>query len=110
MQVKPAVLRALARRDVEAALDDFLERGEITLARRFVEKLELAIRHLQRFPSSGSPRHGRLLDLPDLRAWPVGGSGFLIFYLERPDHLDVWRVLHGARDIPAWLAEEPRRG
>jgi toxin ParE1/3/4 len=24
----------------------------------------------------------------------------LIFYIERDDHVDVWRVLHGQRDIP----------
>jgi len=28
---------------------------------------------------------------------------YLAFYVERADHVDVWRVLHGARDIPAWL-------
>jgi plasmid stabilization system protein ParE len=31
----------------------------------------------------------------------------LIFYLERPDHLDVVRVLHAARDVPAALSEDP---
>lgn len=28
------------------------------------------------------------------------------FYVEREDHVDVWRVLHGQRDIPAWLQIE----
>jgi toxin ParE1/3/4 len=28
-----------------------------------------------------------------------------VFYVERPDHMDVWRVLHGQRDIPAWMQE-----
>jgi toxin ParE1/3/4 len=28
-----------------------------------------------------------------------------VFYVERPDHIDVWRVLHGQRDIPAWMQE-----
>jgi plasmid stabilization system protein ParE len=26
-----------------------------------------------------------------------------ISYVERESELDVWRVLHGQRDIPAWL-------
>jgi toxin ParE1/3/4 len=30
----------------------------------------------------------------------------VIFYVEREDHIDVWRVLHGRRDIPA-LLEDP---
>ena len=28
---------------------------------------------------------------------------YLIFYFERDDCVDVWRVLHGQRDIPAWM-------
>ena len=40
-----------------------------------------------------------------LRSWPLTRHPYLVFYLERPDHIDVWRVLHGQRDIPAWLLE-----
>jgi toxin ParE1/3/4 len=29
----------------------------------------------------------------------------LVFYFERADDVDVWRVLHGQRDIPAWMKE-----
>ena len=29
----------------------------------------------------------------------------LIFYVEREEHIDVWRVLHEQRDIPSWMAE-----
>ena len=25
--------------------------------------------------------------------------------IERDDYIDVWRVLHGQRDIPAWMQE-----
>jgi toxin ParE1/3/4 len=28
-----------------------------------------------------------------------------VFYREQPDHIDVWRVLHAQRDIPAWMQE-----
>jgi toxin ParE1/3/4 len=27
------------------------------------------------------------------------------FYVERSDHVDVWRVLHGMRDIPSWMQD-----
>jgi toxin ParE1/3/4 len=30
---------------------------------------------------------------------------YLVFSLERQDHIDVWRVLHAQRDIPAWMQE-----
>jgi toxin ParE1/3/4 len=35
---------------------------------------------------------------------------YLIFYMEQADHIDVWRVLHGRRDIPALMREPEARG
>ncbi|MCZ8107125.1 MAG: type II toxin-antitoxin system RelE/ParE family toxin, partial [Burkholderiales bacterium] len=32
-------------------------------------------------------------------------ADYLVFYVERSDHVDVWRVLHGQRVIPAWMQE-----
>lgn len=37
--------------------------------------------------------------------WPLARDPHLVFYVEREDCIDVWRVLHGKRDIPAWLQE-----
>jgi toxin ParE1/3/4 len=30
-------------------------------------------------------------------------SSSTFFYLPHEDHVDVWRVLHGERDVPEWL-------
>ena len=30
---------------------------------------------------------------------------YLVFYVERGDSIDVWRVLHGKRDVPARIRE-----
>ena len=54
---------------------------------------------------TGSPRYAHELDLPDLRFWLVPGYPYIVFYVERDDHVDVWRVLHAQRDIPSWMAE-----
>ena len=27
----------------------------------------------------------------------------LVFYMEGRGHVDVWRILHGRKDIPAWM-------
>ena len=40
-----------------------------------------------------------------MRSWVVRGSPYLVFYVERETDIDVWRVRHAARDIPAWLQE-----
>ena len=44
-------------------------------------------------------------DLPGLRFWRLKQYPYLVFYLERSDHIDVWRVLHGKRDVPGWMSE-----
>ncbi len=56
-------------------------------------------------PASGSPRYARELDLPGLRSWVVSGFPYLVFCVERGADIDVWRVLHTARHIPACLQE-----
>ena len=47
-----------------------------------------------------------MLNIPGLRSWPLTRYPHLVFYMEREDHIDVWRVLHGVRDIPAWLVDD----
>lgn len=56
-------------------------------------------------PASDLSHHVRELDLPGLRYWPLAKLPYLVFYVEHTDHVDVWRVLHGERDIPAWMKD-----
>lgn len=70
-----------------------------------VNALQRAYRHIAPHPATGSPRYAHELDLPCLRSWPLRRYPYLVFYVERDEHVDVWRVLHGERDIPAWMGE-----
>lgn len=99
------VLRELAHRDVEEAVDWYRDHADVATALRFVSALEAALRHLARQPRSGSPRWVFELDLPGLRSWPLTGFPFLVFHVEHDRVVDVWRVLHARRDIPTWLVE-----
>jgi len=45
------------------------------------------------------------LNLPGLRFWRLKKYPHLVFYVERSSHIDVWRVLHGMRDIPSWMQD-----
>ena len=105
MHVKPVIPRGRALADVDDAIDHYRrEAGEAT-ALSFVGALEKAFDHLSRHPASGSLRYAHELELPELHFWSLKRFPFLIFYLDRPDHVDVWRILHGERDIPSWLHE-----
>jgi toxin ParE1/3/4 len=101
---KPVVLREVAARDVDEALTHYIHEGGAPVALGFIDALEAALRHIGAHAAAGSPRYAVELDLPGVRSWPVKGFPYLIFYVESEDHVDVWRVLHGQRDIPAFLA------
>lgn len=105
MTPKPVVLRAVARRDVDEAVAHYREEGGADVALGFIEALEAAVRHLAANPESGSPHHGHELNLPGLRSWPLKRYPYLVFYMTGAEHLDVWRILHGRRDIPGWMRE-----
>lgn len=103
MTAKPVVLRAKAVLDVDDAITYYLREAEEKVAAGFVDALERAYRHIALRPDTGSLRYGHELDLPGLRHWPLRRFPYLVFYVNAKDHVDVWRVLHSARDIPEWL-------
>jgi toxin ParE1/3/4 len=102
---KPVIPRDLACRDVDKAIDYYVSENAIEAALGFIDALEQAYDHISRHPATGSSRYASELNLPGLRFWPLKRYPHLVFYLERSDHIDVWRVLHGKRDIPAWMQE-----
>ena len=103
--MKPLVRHERADLDVEDAVDYYLQNApECALA--FIDALEHAYRQIQRQPGTGSPRYAHELNLPGLRSWGCKRFPYLVFYFEGKDQIDVWRVLHGNRDIPDWLRDE----
>ncbi len=103
MTHKPVVLREQARRDIDEAVQHYLTEAGPAVALAFVDALEDAHRQIGDQPAIGSPRYAHELDIPGLRFRSAGNFPYLVFYVEREDEIDVWRVLHGARDIPAWM-------
>lgn len=106
MKAKPVVPRAQARQDVDEAAGDYLSEHVEQAALGFIDALEQAFDHISRNPATGSPRHAFELNLFGLRSWTLKAYPHVVFYLEREDHIDVWRVLHGMRDIPARMRED----
>ncbi len=102
----PAIVTPNAQADVLAALDHYLEDGGATVAARFVASLQQAYALLGRQPGLGSLRYATLAGIPSLRAWPLRPWPYLVFYLPQERQLDILRVLHTARDLPATLAPD----
>ena len=106
MTEKPVVPRERAILDVEEAVDHHLTTAGATTALGLIAALHATYRHIARHPASGSPRYAHELALPGLRSRVLRRYPYLVFYVERGDMIDVWRVLHTARDIPAWMSQQ----
>ena len=101
--MKLVILRRLAEADVDAALTYYVAEAGVDIALAFIGALEQSNHRISEDPAMYSPRWGIELNLPGLRSLRVSKFPFVIFYMEQPDHIDVWRVLHAQRDIPAFL-------
>lgn len=88
---------------MEKAVAFLLESQAPAAARQVLVELEAAFARLARRPRVGSPRYAHLV--PGLRFWGLRRHPYLIFYVEQPRSVDVLRVLHAARDLPAALRE-----
>ena len=109
MKVKTIIPRERANQDVDEAIAYYLGQDARQAALGFIDALEQAYAHISRNAPTGSPRCAHELDLPGLRFWPLKRYPYLVFYVERDDHIDVWRVLHGQRDIAAWMHQPQNR-
>lgn len=109
MKTKPVTLRQQASQDVDDCLAYYLAEGSEQAAIGFIDELQRAFEQIARHPAVGSLRYAHELNLPGLRSWSLARYPQLVFYVGRNDDIDVWRVLHGQRDTPAWM-QSPESG
>ncbi|MEJ7686589.1 MAG: type II toxin-antitoxin system RelE/ParE family toxin [Variovorax sp.] len=100
--MKPALRSALAEQDIQDALDYYLREAP-HVADGFIDELENASLYIETNPRTGSPSYAHALDIPRLRFWALHRFPYALFYIEHGDHLDVLRLVHMSRDIPASL-------
>ena len=105
MTGKAVIRRAKANADIQDAVDYYLHEAGQQVALAFVDALEQTLLHISAHPASGSPRYASELALPGLRCFPIKDYPYLVFYIELDARIDVWRLLHEQRDIPAWLRD-----
>jgi len=106
VKIKPLVPSERAERDVDEAIAHYLREAGVLVALAFADAVERTYEHIRRHGASGSSRYAIALGKPGLRSWPVRSHPYLVLYKESQDRIDVRRVLHGHRDIPASLQEE----
>ena len=81
----------------------YIRRDNPQAARAFLEAAYDSFEFLARNPGLGRKRAD--LGFPEVRSWRIAGfRRYLIFYRELADRVQIWRVLHGARDLQAELS------
>lgn len=77
------------------------------LADRFIAHVEASLRFLQQHPGLGRLRRFRNPALAGLRSRTVARpfANYLIFYRDQPECLELFRLMHGARNLPRRLAQ-----
>jgi plasmid stabilization system protein ParE len=104
----PFSIRTAARADILRQYSYYLlEKSAPSVARRFLDSVELTVKQLCKAPGMGPPKRIANPFLAGLRSWPVTGfPAVRIYYLFAADEVRILRVLHGKRDVAALLEEE----
>jgi toxin ParE1/3/4 len=71
-----------------------------------VAALERCFGPIQASAHLGSLRFSYELDIPELRVVATRRFPYLVFYIPGEESIDVWRVLHGRRDIHSSLVAD----
>lgn len=87
----------------------YLEQASEELAERFLDAVLVTARSLTNQPDLGRRRKLRNPTLRDLRSFRVNPpfNKILIFYRVTKDSVELWRLMHGSRDLPRRLVEAP---
>ena len=98
-----------AEQDMTLQYRWYLENAGLDVAERYLLAVHETILRIAEWPELGCRRHFQAPELTDIRSTQVKKpfDRHLLFYLEGKT-LRIERVMHGARDLPNRLMEDPQ--
>lgn len=91
---------------MEEIIDHYNDIASSKIANNFIDALEHGVGHIASYPKTGSSLFAHELSLVGLKSWKLKGFPDRVFYVEKDDNIDVWRVLYIHSNIPKWLKEQ----
>jgi len=105
MPQRKLVRRPVARRDLTEAVRYWRAEGGSELSHRFLDELEATFERLCSFPALGTPWPTSTPELLGLRRRLLPHFPYSVFYLPTENTIEIIRVLHNSRDLPAALED-----
>jgi toxin ParE1/3/4 len=105
--MKLQILRSpAARNDLSHIVNYLRQTAGPDVAKRFIVQVETALKQIATQPLIGSLWHSSNPELSSLRVWTLHGfPNHLLFYLPTEDSIELRRVIHGSRDMSAFLED-----
>ena len=101
------VIRPAADSELDAAADYLQLNGSPDRAVRFLRDANRTFARLAASPGIGTPYQPDDPRFGDLRYFPLSRfKARVVFYRPLPDGIEVWHVLHGARDYVGILSDD----
>ena len=109
MSVSRVEVSDAAREDLALQSAWYVQKAGADIAERYLNAFDATLKKLQSLPEIGRLRMFRDPRLQGLRSFMTDGAFrlHLIFYRVEADTLVVFRVIHGMRDLPRRLMQEP---
>lgn len=107
MSPRPLLVREWADRDVENAVDYYRREASARVALHFIDAVQDSYQRIVDDPLIGSARYAHEMEMPELRFSMVRRFPYLVFYHPVSEGIEVWRILHGHRNIPGRMREPP---
>jgi plasmid stabilization system protein ParE len=87
----------------------YIENASVTIAERFLTAFDKTVLRLTHSPQLGRVRQFRFRELARVRSIGLAKPFdlHLVFYKVTPTRLSIERIMHGSRDLPRRLAENP---
>jgi plasmid stabilization system protein ParE len=104
----PVSVARRAEQDMALQYRWYLDNADLDVAERYLNAVDETIQTLARQPDLGIRRHFAAPELAAIRSIQVGKPfGQHIVFYQPGEILGIERVMHGARDLPRRLLEEP---
>jgi toxin ParE1/3/4 len=104
----PISIALRAEQDIALQYGWYLENSDVEVAERYLHAIDQTIQRLAKHSDLGVRRHFQSPELAGIRSFQAARpfDKHLIFY-QAGDQLSIERIMHGARDLPRRLLEDP---